>query len=365
MTSTHEGGFEVCDSLIYRPGKPWPYPNTDNFPTLLHQVDQIKCPWLKVGFLGCARIGKTRTWAAVHACGGSVVAVGSRDVAKAATYIAECGGTTDTCHPMSYEEVCTSPNVNVVYLPIPTALRAPYILLAAKNKKHIVCEKPPAVSAAVLKELLDVCEEHGVQFLDGTMLSHGARLGVICNLLSSSPPTSITFELAFPTSEEFLQSNVRAQSNLEPLGCLGDLGWYCLRYTLYLMDMKEPDSINATCVRKTAEGVPTEMTCVLTYAATNTRVTFLCSFHRERVSTMSVTNGQHTIRLLDFVNGIGDVMKYELDGSMVEVGGEAVSFQTGNLWRTMGRSVVTGKPDPFWHIMSLKTQKLMDDCFSA
>jgi predicted dehydrogenase len=46
----------------------------------------------------------------------------------------------------SYEEVLSDPRVDVVYMPLPTSLHVEWVAKAAAQKKHVLLEKPPALS---------------------------------------------------------------------------------------------------------------------------------------------------------------------------------------------------------------------------
>ena len=48
----------------------------------------------------------------------------------------------------SYEKLIASPDVDAIYLPLPTGLRKEFALRAAHAGKHILCEKPCAASVA-------------------------------------------------------------------------------------------------------------------------------------------------------------------------------------------------------------------------
>ena len=48
----------------------------------------------------------------------------------------------------SYEELLASKNVDAIYIPLPTGLRKEWVLRAAAAGKHVICEKPCAVSVA-------------------------------------------------------------------------------------------------------------------------------------------------------------------------------------------------------------------------
>src|SRR6185295_1607345 len=72
----------------------------------------------------------------------------------------------------SYEELLASKDVDAVYIPLPTGLRKDWVERAAQAGKHIVSEKPCALSVADLREMIDVCRRERVQFIDGVMFMH-------------------------------------------------------------------------------------------------------------------------------------------------------------------------------------------------
>ena len=67
-------------------------------------------------------------------------------------------------------------DVDALYIPLPTGLRKEWVIRAAQAGKHIVCEKPCAINAADLREMVDACRQHRVQFMDGVMFMHSRRL---------------------------------------------------------------------------------------------------------------------------------------------------------------------------------------------
>jgi hypothetical protein len=51
--------------------------------------------------------------------------------------------------------------------------------------------------------------------------------------------------LAAAGSDDFLRGNIRVSKDLDGLGCLGDLGWYCIRAALWAYDYELPRSVQA------------------------------------------------------------------------------------------------------------------------
>src|SRR5271154_816919 len=100
---------------------------------------------LRIGFLSTAGIGK-KNWKAIFHSGNAVVsAVASRDIEKSHKFIDDCQRDfVFSEKPIafgSYEELFASDAVEAVYIPLPTALRKEFVLRAAENRKHILCEK--------------------------------------------------------------------------------------------------------------------------------------------------------------------------------------------------------------------------------
>ena len=67
----------------------------------------------------------------------------------------------------SIEELCQSPNVDFVYLATPNQLHARHAITAAKNGKHIVVEKPMALTLEECEAMNAAAEKHGVKLLCG------------------------------------------------------------------------------------------------------------------------------------------------------------------------------------------------------
>ena len=135
---------------------------------------------LRIGFLSTAGIGR-KNWKAIYHSGNCVIsAVASRDIHKSQEFIRAC----QALHPFeappvalgSYEALVSSPEVDAVYIPLPTGLRKEWVLRAAAAGKHVLCEKPCAVSSADLEEMVSACAQHRRQFMDGVMFMHSPRL---------------------------------------------------------------------------------------------------------------------------------------------------------------------------------------------
>lgn len=352
---------------------------------------------LRWGFLSTAQIGR-KNWKAVFNSGnGTVVAVASRDIANAQRFITECQAEA----PMdsapralgSYEELLAAPNVDAVYIPLPTGVRKEWVLRAAAAGKHILSEKPCAVNVADLREMLDACREHRVQWLDGVMFMHGARLGRIRETLDDGASVGdirrVTANFSFAAGPEFFAGNIRARSELEPYGCLGDLGWYCIRFALWSMKWQMPRAVTGRCLSEfqapgSAAPVPTEFSGELLFDG-GVSAGFYCSFITALEQTATVTGTKGFLRVSDFVAPFhGSESSFEVNNAVHEIRGcdfnmhanwrrvtlpehsnSHPTSQETNMMRHFAAQVRSGKLNDDWPMWSFKTQQVMDACFES
>src|SRR4029453_3022828 len=67
----------------------------------------------------------------------------------------------------SVEEMCESPNVDAVYVATPHEFHARHTIAALKNRKHVIVEKPMAISMEEAETMNAVAEKNGVKLMSG------------------------------------------------------------------------------------------------------------------------------------------------------------------------------------------------------
>ena len=120
-------------------------------------------PPLRIGVLGAANIARQFVRDVAGSRQVKVVAVASRDAAKAATFAADFG--IARAHG-SYEALLADAQVDAIYNPLPNSLHAAWSIQAAKQGKHILCEKPLALSHAEAQAMFDAARQYGVMLLE-------------------------------------------------------------------------------------------------------------------------------------------------------------------------------------------------------
>lgn len=349
-------------------------------------MTKTTCRW---GILGAAAIARKNWHAIWHSGNGQIAAVASRSLARAEQYIDECQTTVpfvERPRASGYEELLASRDIDAVYIPLPTGLRKEWVIRAAEAGKHVVCEKPCAVNVAELKEILAACRKNNVQFMDGVMFMHSKRLDALRSTLDDGRSIGhvrrIATQFSFLGSDEFAQQNIRVNSQLEPLGCLGDLGWYNLRFTLWVMKYELPERVTGRILSvgrrpdSTAE-VPTEFSGEL-FFPDGVSASFYCSFVTENQQWASVSGTAGSAFVPDFVLPFyGHQVSFELskprfvahgcqfnmegNGRRVtvhEYSNNAADAQETNLFRHFGNLVLSGRVEASWSEIALKTQQV-------
>ena len=191
------------------------------------------CRW---GILGTAGIAR-KNWKAIRLAGNaSVVAVASRNEASAQRFINECSSQVpfETCPTAigSYEALLDRKDIDAVYIPLPTALRREWVIKAAEAGKYVLGEKPAALNALKFPKCWRLANANKVQYMDGVMFMHSQRLPMVRKILDDQNQLGqlrrMASQFSFAGDAAFCESNIRTSSELEPYGCLGDLGWYCV-----------------------------------------------------------------------------------------------------------------------------------------
>jgi len=293
----------------------------------------------------------------------------------------------------SYDALLASRDVDAVYVPLPTGVRKEWVIRAAQAGKHVVCEKPCAVSVADLREMIDACARHRVQFMDGVMFMHSRRLDVVHNVLEDRSGIGqikrIASGFSFCAPPEFFTGNIRSQGNLEPAGCLGDLGWYCIRFALWIMKDHLPRSVSGRLLSKldrpeSHAPVPTEFSAELFFEG-GVSATFYCSFVTELQQWVQISGTKGSLRLNDFVlPHFGNELSFEVSQPKFQVSGcdfnmepnarrvsvpeysnSHRSSQETNLFRNFAAQIQSGKLNTMWPDIALKTQQVMEACLAS
>jgi predicted dehydrogenase len=185
---------------------------------------------IRWGVLSTANIGVKKVLPAMQRGQlSSIAAIASRDLAKARAVATQLD--IPTAYG-SYEELLADPNIDAIYNPLPNQLHVPWTIKAAEAGKHVLCEKPIAMSAGEARTLLAVRERTGVLIGDAFMIrSHPQWLRVRA-LIDEGRIGTLRSVAAYFSYFNTDPANIRNQPETGG-GALYDIGCYCIQSARY------------------------------------------------------------------------------------------------------------------------------------
>jgi predicted dehydrogenase len=214
---------------------------------------------LRLGLLSTANINGAILAGAAATDAVDVVAVGSRDAARARRYADEHG--IARAHG-SYEDLLADDEVDAVYVSTPNALHVENAIQALEAGKHVLCEKPLARRAADAERAFDAAERAGRVLAEGFMYRHHPQMRRLGELLAEGALGEVRLVRAafsFPLDKP---GDPRWSRELEG-GALMDVGCYCVNAVRFATGA-EPERVHAEQVLG-GEGVDARVAALLRF----------------------------------------------------------------------------------------------------
>jgi predicted dehydrogenase len=203
------------------------------------------------GVLGVANIARRAVIPAIQRSRSSrVVAIASRDASKARSAAAALG------IPQwygSYEALLADPAVEAVYIPLPNHLHVPWSMRAADAGKHVLCEKPIALTAAEARQLLGARDRNQVQIAEAFMVRVHPQWLKTKQLVGSGRIAALHLVTGHFSYRLHAPDNIRNRADFGG-GVLYDIGCYPIMLSRWLFGA-EPETVFADIHRDPASGV--------------------------------------------------------------------------------------------------------------
>lgn len=194
---------------------------------------------LRWGIVGCAGIAIRSVIPGIQQSErGEVAAIASRGLEKAKETAAKLG------IPQaygSYEELLEDPSIDAVYIPLPNHLHKEWTIRAARAGKHVLCEKPIALTAAETEEMAEACRTAGVHLEEAFMYRHHPRYAMIHDIIASGEIGELRgIHGTFTFNSSGAASNVRFHRDMGG-GALYDIGVYPISAARLILG-REPEA---------------------------------------------------------------------------------------------------------------------------
>lgn len=231
---------------------------------------------LRWGILSTADIGMQKVTPAIQRAENcEVVAIASRGAGRAADAAATLA--IPTSHG-SYEALLADDQVDAVYIPLPNDLHAQWTIAAARAGKHVLCEKPLAMTAAQADEMIAACDEAGVLLMEAFMYRHHPTWVEAASLVADGAIGELQAVQSWFSYFNDDPTNIRNRPE-NGGGAVMDIGCYSINSARLLFG-EEPATVQATVRRDPDMGIDIVASAVLGFPGGG-QATFTCSTRAE------------------------------------------------------------------------------------
>jgi xylose dehydrogenase (NAD/NADP) len=182
---------------------------------------------VKWGLLSTALINDAILAGAAESPDVDVIAVASRDEARAQDYAREHG--IERAYG-SYEALLADADVEAAYVSLPNGLHGEWALRALEAGKHVLVEKPFSRRPAEVEQAFEAAEAAGLVLSEGFMWRHHPQTARVIELVKSGAigrPRLVRAAFGFSLAEERGTTDTRFDPALDG-GALMDVGSHCV-----------------------------------------------------------------------------------------------------------------------------------------
>jgi len=209
--------------------------------------------------------------------------------AKAAQVAAQYGVPSSAVYDYDgLERIRDNPDIKVVYVVVPNGLHKDYTLRTAQAGKHVLCEKPMAVSSVEAQAMVEGCRAARCLLMIAYRCQYEPYNREVLRLVRSAAYGPARFIDATNVQNQGDGTQWRFNRALAGGGALPDVGLYCLNAARYLTG-EEPVEVFSRIVNPVGDA---------RYAEVEETMTFTLRFPGGVVANCATSYGMHESRLL-------------------------------------------------------------------
>ncbi len=246
---------------------------------------------VKWGVLSTAKIGLDRVLPAMQQgalC--DIAAIASREPERARAAAAALG--IAKAHD-SYEALLADPDIEAIYNPLPNHMHVEWSARAMEAGKHVLCEKPIALTAAEAERLIAVRERTGMRIEEAFMVRNHPQWQAARKWLTEGRIGALQAIQACFCYRNMNPDDIRNKADVGG-GALYDIGSYCITAARYLFD-DEPRRAMALIDRDPDFGTDRLTSAILDFPAGP--ASFVCGTQTARFQTVQALGTEGWFRL--------------------------------------------------------------------
>ena len=174
------------------------------------------------------------------------VALVSGDRAKAMKIAAQYGIKESAIYDYtSYDQLAQNPEVQAIYIVLPNAMHAEFVVRGAKTGKHILCEKPMATSVKDCERMIAACKAANVKLMIAYRSQYEPYDKALVKMIRDGKLGKLKQFISTNSQNQGDPTQWRLRKALAGGGCMPDVGVYCLNAARFLSN-EEPVEVMAS-----------------------------------------------------------------------------------------------------------------------
>lgn len=240
-----------------------------------------------------------------------------------------------------YEDLLCDPSVDAVYIPLPNSLHKEWAVKAMRAKKHVLCEKPMALSKEDALEMAEESGKNGVLLMEAFMYRFHNKTKLLQQLLADDLVGDIRhvasgFSFVFNRPGDY--RNTKEMGG----GAFWDVGCYAVNMA-GLIFQEEPVSVSAVINEK--NGIDVSLTALLQYAS-GAACTVTGGFDAQSMQVTLINGTKGSLLLRDSFLGPATPILHLKDNVVREIKVEDCDSYAAQV-KAFSDAVLTGGKPPF------------------
>lgn len=239
------------------------------------------------GILSTAKIGREKVIPAMQQTSNcEIVAIASSNIERAKS---EAARLNIPKVYSSYDELLKDPSIDAVYIPLPNHMHVEWSIKALESDKHVLCEKPIAMSSSEAKQLLEAARKKPhLKIMEAFMYRFHPQWLQSKKLVREGAIGELKTIQTFFSYYNVDPSNIRNMKDAGGGGMM-DIGCYCISVARFITD-SEPKRVLGNVEYDPALGTDRFASGILDFGGVTS--TFTCStqlFPYQRVNICGTT----------------------------------------------------------------------------
>jgi predicted dehydrogenase len=271
---------------------------------------------LNWGILGTARINRALISPLRTSPRNRLLAVASRDGSHAQQYAAE--NEIERSYE-GYDALLADPDIDVVYIPLPNTLHVEWSIKAAAAGKHVLCEKPLALSVEDVDKVAAAAERYRVVIAEAFMYRHHPQTLKVLELIQTGAIGQFQFVRGGFTFFLNRPGNIRLNPEMGG-GSIWDVGCYPISYARVAAGGAAPEEVFGWSVQGPTgvdtsffgqmrfgsvhaqfdSGFQSTLRMVMEFVGTEGRITLTNAFKPDGTSQLYLRKGEEPAEILQF-----------------------------------------------------------------